>query len=171
MGGNAAVHFGLHFLPGGVELGQRRLQLGRPVGGQVERHLPFLQILPLQAQHQLLAFACALGHRVRRGRCMRLERRIQRRQRRCDGRVHALINRVDLGIVGNAFERDVRHRLVDEAAAQPLMRVAQRKVVKAGRHQPLLGQRDGHARGIAGDPAAAPFLGDVGRGAGTAGGV
>ena len=65
----------------------------------------------------------------------------------------------------------MRHGLVDEAAAQAFLRIRQFVVVVAGGHQPLLGQRHRHARGVAGDPAPAPFLGDVGGGAGTAGRV
>ena len=75
------------------------------------------------------------------------------------------------GLLAMRLQRDVRHGLVDEAALQALVRVAQVVVVEAGGHQPLLGQGDGHARGVAGDPAPAPFLGDVGGGAGAAGRV
>jgi hypothetical protein len=83
--------------------------------------------------------------------------------------VHALVDAVDVRVVGDRLERDVRHGLVDEAALQPFVRVLQLEVVVAGGHQALLGQRDGHARGVAGDPAAAPFFGDEGCGAGAAG--
>ena len=96
---------------------------------------------------------------------------IQRCQGAFQARMEALVNRVNLGIVGNAFERDMRHRLVNEPALEPFLRVAQGKVIKAGGHQALLGQGDGDARGVTGDPAAAPFFGDVGGGARSAGRV
>lgn len=85
--------------------------------------------------------------------------------------MQALVNRIDLRVIGNAFQRDVWHGFVDKAALEPFMRVAQGKVVKAGRHQPLLGQGDGYARGVAGNPATAPFFSDVGCGAAAASGV
>ena len=73
--------------------------------------------------------------------------------------MHALVNLVDLGVVGDRLQGDVRHGLVDEAALQPLMRIAQGMIIEAGGHQPLLGQCDGDARGVAGDPPAPPFFG------------
>ena len=96
---------------------------------------------------------------------------IQRCQGAFQARMEALVNGVDLGIVGNAFECDVGHGFVDKTAAQPFVRIAQGEVVKAGGHQPLFGQRNGDARGVAGNPAAAPFFGDVGGGSAAAGGV
>ena len=44
-------------------------------------------------------------------------------------------------------------------------------IVEDGGHQPLLGQRERHARGVAGDPAPSPLLGHEGRGAAAAGGI
>ena len=35
----------------------------------------------------------------------------------------SLVDRVDLGVVGDRLQRDVRHGLVDEAALQPFMRI------------------------------------------------
>src|SRR3546814_2709073 len=87
------------------------------------------------------------------------------------GRLDALKDVVDVRVVGDGLQGDVRHGLVDEAATQAFVRVLELKVVVTGGHQPLLGQGDGHARGVSGDPAATPFLGDVGGGAGAAGGI
>src|SRR3546814_2732110 len=69
------------------------------------------------------------------------------------------------------WRSDVCSSDLDEAATQAFVRVLELKVVVTGGHQPSLGQGDGHARGVAGDPAATPFLGDVGGGAGAAGGI
>ncbi len=44
-------------------------------------------------------------------------------------------------------------------------------VVEHGGHQPLPGEGDRHARGVAGDPAPAPLLGDISGGAAAAGGI
>ena len=38
-------------------------------------------------------------------------------ERRLDGRLHRLPDRVDLGVVGDALERDVGHAVIDEAVA------------------------------------------------------
>ena len=80
----------------------------------------------------------------------------------------SLVDRIDLGVVGDALERNVRHGFVDEPALQSFVWVAQRVVIEAGGHQALFGQRNGNARGVAGDPAAAPFFSDVGCSAATA---
>ena len=114
----------------------------RPIVRGIKRHLPLFHFL--------------LG-------CF-----VEIRQRRVDRRVHALVDLVDLWVVGDRFERDMRHRLVDEAALQSFVRVAQCVVVIAGGHQALLGERDRHTRGVAGDPAAAPFLGNDRSSAGSA---
>ena len=98
---------------------------------------------------------------------------------------------IDLGVVGDGLEGDVRHALVDEALPDvavgwrlrrgpalhlrllrlPLAAVGEEIVRVAGAHDPGAGQRQGHAGGVDGNPAAAPLLGDVGGGAGAAGGV
>ena len=65
----------------------------------------------------------------------------------------------------------MRDGLVLEAAADAFLGVGQLVVVEDGAHQALFGEGDRHARGVAGDPAAAPLLGDVGGRAGAAGGV
>ena len=98
---------------------------------------------------------------------------------------------IDLGVVGDGLERDVRHALIDEAVADvPMHGLRARRgagdfgfldlafagigqqVIRIPRaHDAGAGQRQRHARGVNCDPAAAPLLGDVGGGAGTAGRV
>src|SRR3546814_15151088 len=70
---------------------------------------------------------------------------------------YSTLFRSDVRVVGDGLQGDVRHGLVDEAATQAFVRVLELKVVVTGGHQPLLGQGDGHARGVAGDPAATPL--------------
>ncbi len=53
----------------------------------------------------------------------------------------------------------------------PSSGMGQLVVVEHGRHQPLLGEGERDAGGIAGDPAPAPLFSNVGGRAGTAGGV
>ena len=104
----------------------------------------------------------------------------------------ALVDDVDFGVVGDGLEGDVGHALVDEALADvaaglvqgsafwPVRsaslpdafgRVGQEVVGVAGGHEAGAGQGEGDAGGVDGDPAPAPLLGDVGGGAGAAGGV
>ena len=52
-----------------------------------------------------------------------------------------------------------------------LGRVGQQVIGVARAHDPRPGQREGHARGVYSDPAPAPLLGYIGRGAGTTGRV
>jgi hypothetical protein len=98
---------------------------------------------------------------------------------------------VDLGVVGDGFEGDVRHPFVDKALADvaagrlarlrrvgnlglfelPLAAVGEEVVGVAGAHDPGTGQGEGDTGGVDGDPAAAPLLGNIGGGAGAAGGV
>ena len=125
---------------------------------------------------------------------------ILQRQRRLYGRLHRegpanpgdLV--VDLGtvhqrhqlrrlVVGDGLQRDARHKpadllalavllaLVAKAAGRSPRRVLQPIPGKGRRDQPLPGQRQRHPRGIAGDPAPAPLLGDVCRGPRSAGDV
>ena len=102
-----------------------------------------------------------------------------------------LPDHVDPGVVGDGFQGDVRDPLVDEAVADvavggrfgrsfagecgflPLPFGAVREEVEgvAGAHDAGAGQGEGDAGGVDGDPAPAPLLGDVGGGAGAAGGV
>ncbi len=110
-----------------------------------------------------------------------------------DGRVDLLARHpfVDIRVVGDRLERDVRHALVDEAFADvvagriarwrragqfrflldPLGRVGQQIVGIFGAHQPRACQRQRHAAGVAGDPAPSPLLGDIGGRAAAAGRV
>ena len=87
---------------------------------------------------------------------------------------------IDLRVVGDGFERDVRHALIDEAVADvPVHGLRTRRgagdfgfldlafagigqqVKRIARaHDAGAGQRQRHARGVNRDPAAAPLLGD-----------
>ena len=91
-------------------------------------------------------------------------------------------NDVDLGIVGNRFEGDVRHSLVDEAVrdvvgeraaasrtpgdisllAGTLSRIFEKVMRIACAHQARACKRESNAASVDGYPAAAPLLGDVG---------
>jgi hypothetical protein len=91
-------------------------------------------------------------------------------------RLPARMNRVDLGVVGDGLERDVRHALVDEALADiagggqagrrlpaefrlfPRAggRIGQQVIGIAGGHEAGARQGDGDAAGVHGDPAPAP---------------
>ena len=83
-------------------------------------------------------------------------------------------------VVGDGFERDTRHQAADFLALAVLFALIKKSTRRALRRgfegipregrgeQPLPCQRQWHAGGIAGNPAAAPLLGDVGRRAGTA---
>ena len=110
-----------------------------------------------------------------------------------DGRVDLLARHafLDVRVVGDGLERDVRHALVDKALADvafglvlgrhlagqfgflldALRRVGQQVVGILRGHQARARQRQGDAAGVAGDPAPAPLLGDVGRRAAAAGRV
>ena len=96
-------------------------------------------------------------------------------------RLPLLPDDVDLGVVGDGLERDVRHALVDEAVADVAVHrlrarrgagdfgfldlafagVGQQVERIACAHDAGAGQRQRHARGVNRDPAAAPLLGDV----------
>ena len=71
--------------------------------------------------------------------------------------------------VGGRFGRG----LADDLGFLPLpFRAVREEVVGiAGAHDAGAGQREGDAGGVDGDPAPAPLLGDVGGGAGAAGGI
>ena len=118
-----------------------------------------------------------------------LERGVQRFTQRLQLRLPLVPDDIDLRVVGDGFERDVRHALIDEAVADvPMHRLRTRRgagdfgllelafagigqqVKRIARaHDAGTGQRQRHARGVNRDPAAAPLLGDIGGGAGTAG--
>ena len=107
------------------------------------------------------------------------------------GLLPRLPDHVDLGIVGDGFQGDVGHALVDEALANvaaggclrrralrdlgflalPLGAVGQQIPGIARAHDARPRQRERHAGGVDGDPAPAPLLGDVGGGARAAGWV
>ena len=107
------------------------------------------------------------------------------------GLLPRLPDHVDLGIVGDGFQGDVRHALVDEALADvPAGRCLRRRALRdlaflalplgavgeqvpgiARAHDARARQRERHAGGVDGDPAPAPLLGDVSRGARAAGRV
>ena len=96
---------------------------------------------------------------------------------------------VDLGVVGDRLQRDVRHALVDEALADivvgrrvgggvagelgflraALAAVGEQIPRIARRHQARAGERQRDAAGVDRDPAPAPLLGDIGGGARAAG--
>ena len=102
-----------------------------------------------------------------------------------------LPDHVDLGVVGDGLEGDVGHALVHESVADVVVggRVGRRlagdlgflqlPVAAVGKQVPGIarphdagaGERQGDAGGVDGDPASAPLLGDVGGGAGAAGGI
>ena len=107
------------------------------------------------------------------------------------GRLPLVPDDVDLGVVGDGLERDMRHPLVDEAMADAvadrlgrgrgagdlglleltLAGVGEQVIGIAGAHDAGPGQGECDAGGVDGDPAPAPLLGDIGGGAGAAGGV
>jgi hypothetical protein len=98
---------------------------------------------------------------------------------------------VDFGVVGDGFECDVRDALIDEALADAaegqrggwrgagdfaffaLAFGAVGEVVEriASAHDAGSGECEDDAGGVDGDPAASPLFGDVGGGAGAAGGI
>src|SRR5216684_7367322 len=65
-------------------------------------------------------------------------------------------------VVGDGFEGDVGDLFVFEAAADAFVGMGEFVVVEGGAHEALLGEGGGDAGGVAGDPAAAPFLSDYG---------
>jgi hypothetical protein len=89
-------------------------------------------------------------------------------------------DRVQVGVLGDALQRHVGHRLVDEARVRVgadmgrlgggVLTLDLIEVELRGQ-QPLPRQGDGHPAGVDGDPAPAPLLGHVCGGAGAAGGV
>ena len=71
--------------------------------------------------------------------------------------------------IGDAAEGDVGHLAVGEALAQVAgLLVVEQVVGKGGAEQPGLGDIEGDARGVGGDPAPPPLLGHIGGGARTA---
>ena len=90
---------------------------------------------------------------------------------------------IDLRVVGDVPQRDVRNALVDEPLSHaaigtrfgrraplnlrllrlPLRAIGQQVVRIARAHNAGAGQRERHPRGVYGDPATAPLLGDISR--------
>ena len=113
---------------------------------------------------------------------MLAERGIELRAQRLQRLLPFLPDDVDLGVVGDVFERDMRHALVDEAEADVAMRrvglrwrardlglfalafgaVGEQIIGIARAHQPRARKGDGDAARVDGDPAPAPLLGDIG---------
>src|SRR5690606_10197890 len=75
-----------------------------------------------------------------------------------DSRMHPLVDAVNVRVVGDGLEGNVRDGLIDEAAFQTFVWILQLEVVVAGGHQPLFGQGDSNTGGVTGDPAATLFL-------------
>ena len=165
LGGDGLVDL---LLPGDAGLppvGMQLLRRVRPLGIGLARNLPLLPGL--------------------------LERGVQLLAQRLQLRLPLVPDDIDLRVVGDGLERDVRHALIDEAVADvPLHGLRTRRgagdfgfleLAFAGigqqvkgitrAHDAGTGQRQRHARGVNRDPAAAPLLGDGGGGAGTAGRV
>ena len=101
------------------------------------------------------------------------------------GLLPALPDHVDLGVVGDGFQGDVGHALVNETLADvaaggrfrrralrdlgffllPFRAVGEQVPGIARAHDARPCQRKRYAGGVDGDPAPAPLLGDIGRGA------
>ena len=147
-----------------------------PVGVQILR-----RVRPLASASRGISHSCQ---------CL-LERGVQLLAQRLQLRLPLVPDDIDLRVVGDGLEGDVRHALIDEAVADvPLHGLRTRRgagdfgfleLALAGigqqvkgitrAHDAGTGQRQRHARGVNRDPAAAPLLGDGGGGAGTAGRV
>ena len=163
LGGDGRVDL---LLPGDARLppfGVQLLRCLRPLVVRLARNFPFLPVL--------------------------LERGVQLLAQRLQLRLPLVPDDIDLGVVGDGLERDVRHALIDEAMADVAVHrlrtrrgagdfgflelafagIGQQVKRIARAHDAGTGQRQRHARGVNRDPAAAPLLGDVGGGAGTAG--
>src|SRR5690606_27793546 len=110
------------------------------------------------------------NHELAGGRLVR-QRTVQIRKRLLDRWMHALVDLIDLRIIRDGFERDVRNGLVNETGLQAFVRILELVVVVARGHEALFGERDRDARGVAGDPAPTPFFGDKCSSAGAAGRV
>src|SRR5260370_30029025 len=74
-------------------------------------------------------------------------------------------------VVGDGFEGDVGDLFVFEAAYDVFVGVGEFVVVEGGAHEAVFGEGGGDAGGVAGDPAAAPLLGDECGGARATGGI
>jgi hypothetical protein len=106
-------------------------------------------------------------------------------------RLKLLPDGVDLCVVGDVFEHNVGHPLIDKAVADvavggrsgkgraadlrlfplPGRGIGQQVIGVARSHDAGAGQSQGHPAGVNRDPATSPLLGRIGRGAAAAGGV
>ena len=73
---------------------------------------------------------------------------------------HGLVGRL---VISQGPRRDGGNAAVAEAGPDSLVGMGQLVIVIIRGHQPLPGNGDGHPRGVAGDPAAAPLLSDIAR--------
>src|SRR5580658_1799204 len=98
---------------------------------------------------------------------------------------------VDLGVIGDGFEGDMRGAFIDKAVAHVLMggrvrlnlaryrlllgsaisAVSKQKIGIFGRHQPRAGERQRNSACVDRNPATSPLFGDIGGSARTTGGV
>ena len=154
LGGDGLVDL---LLPGDAGLppiGVQLLRRVRPIGIGFARNLPLLPVL--------------------------LERGVQLLAQRLQLRLPLVPDDIDLRVVGDGLERDVRHALIDKAVADVSLHglrtrrgagdfgflelafagIGQqvKRITRA--HDAGTGQRQCHARSINRDPAAAPLLGD-----------
>ena len=121
---NRIVHLALHGQARGVKRRQRRVQRVWPRERRFKRHFPFLQAIRCHlCGRERLPLARALRHFKRCGGRMLAQRSVERRQRLLNRRVHTLVDGINFRIVGDGLERDVRHRAVEKAAFQPLVRI------------------------------------------------
>ena len=201
LGGDGGVDL---LLPGNADLpeGIERLLGGfGPVGGRVTGDFPFHEAvrrghlargqldLARGGEVDCLAGPAAGLDRERCG--MACEQLVEGRADLLDGGLPLRPDLVDLGVVGDGFQRDVRHAPVDEAVTYvvvggcgrrsrprdlgllslPFFRVGEQIPRVTCPHDPGPGQCKGDARGVDGDPASSPLFGDVGGRAGTTGRV
>ncbi len=183
MGGNGIIHLFLQGLPGCMKVIKRlfgRLpatlkenRTGPPIrAGRLPGLLTRSERIATEIRGgkiDFLSFASAFGNFERFA--VHGQSRVQFGEMPFDRRMHAIVDLIDLRVIGDGFEGDVGDGLVDESAFQPLVRIFQVVIIIAGGHQPLLGQSCGHPGCVAGDPAPSPFFGDIGGGAGPAGGI
>ena len=124
------------------EIGERLLRGRRPVRRRFARHLPLDERRgrhDLAARHRerrvgwrveadVLALAPAGRHAERR--LVAAQRCVQPIERRLDLRLMLVADDVDLRVVGDRLQRDVRHALVDEAVTDVAVRrpVGERRV-------------------------------------------
>ena len=102
LGGDGGVDLLLSGDAGLPPVGVQLLRCVRPLGIGLARNLPFLPVL--------------------------LERGVQLLAQRLQLRLPLVPDDIDLGVVGDGFERDVRHALIDEAVADvPVHRLRTRR--------------------------------------------